>query len=245
MTVFSTSDQLRETQAFLSKCLLLPFWDSRIPGEILESILAFVRGGEVLRTYDFVDVWDPHSRVGWQVKSTRANTPVTWKRAKLPDAQALIDESSQGPDGLQQLGDAIIAFCNDHARESIYKYELDEIGYSRLVLGNDEVATYFERRLCTKDAPDIFDPADYSWAWSIQRTTSSKEQLPAFHGTSRITGKKCWAWHGLGENQLHFNGESEWWPTAETDHSFKLKIPARAEKLSLEDFLGLIDNLQL
>ena len=41
-----------------------------------------LRQGEVLGTYDFVDVIKRGSKCGWQVKSTKESTPVTWKRAK-------------------------------------------------------------------------------------------------------------------------------------------------------------------
>ena len=232
-------------RAVLSKCLLLPFWNSRIPGDVLESILAHVRGGNVLRTYDFVDVVDGATRTGWQVKSTRSSTPVTWKRAKIPDAQELIEASNHSSSGLQELGDAIIAFCNEHARESIYKYELEELGYSRLILEDNGEATYFERLLCTQSSPNIFDPKEFSWAWSVPKSTTKKEQLPALHGTSRKTGLKSWAWHGLGENQLHFSGESGWWPKAGSRNSFTLRLPTQEQKISFEGFIEILGDLDL
>ena len=40
-----------------------------VPGSVLETILAEVRGGDALPTYDFVDVINRDSKVGWQVKS--------------------------------------------------------------------------------------------------------------------------------------------------------------------------------
>ena len=229
----------------LSKCLLLPFWNSRIPGDVLESILAYVRDAEVLRTYDFVDVIDRNTRTGWQVKSTRSSTPVTWKRAKIPNAQQLIEASRHDQTSLQELGDTIIAFCNEHARESIFKYELEELGYSRLILDNSGQVTYFERTLCTKNSSDIFDPHEFTWEWSVPKSTTKKEQLPALHGTRRKTGMKCWAWHGLGENQLHFSGESEWWPKDGSRNSFTLSLPPSDGKISFEGFIEILGRLDL
>ena len=81
------------------------------------GVLAHVRGGRVLNTYDFVDVIRTEDGCGWQVKSTKATTPVTWKRAKIPDAVSLIEQSNRSAGGLQALGDAIMEFCNRHAQE--------------------------------------------------------------------------------------------------------------------------------
>ena len=61
MSIFSSPEQLGATREILSKCLLLPFWDASIPGAV-ESTIAHVRGGSVLRTYDFVDVINPVGR---------------------------------------------------------------------------------------------------------------------------------------------------------------------------------------
>ena len=245
MSIFSSPEQLGATREILSKCLLLPFWDASIPGAVLESTIAHVRGGSVLRTYDFVDVINPETRTGWQVKSTKSNTPVTWKRAKLPDAQQLIASSNESEAGLQELGDTILGFCNEHARDSISKYELKEIGYCRLILHDDGSATFFERLLCTEESPDIFNPSEFSWEWSIPKLSTKKEQLPALHGTNRGTGEKCWAWHGLGENQLHFSGESAWWPDAGSPNSFSFLSPSPDNKLSFDAFVKILAGLDI
>lgn len=242
MSVFSTPEQLIDMREILSRYALLPFSQSRIPGALVESILAHVRGGVVLDTYDFVDVVDANTGCGWQVKSTKATTPVTWKRAKLANAPELIEASRRSSQGLQVLGEAIINFCNEHARASINKYDLKEIGYSRLILGDNQEARYFERVLCSQQFPDIFDPSEFEWNWSLQKKTLTKEQLPALHGISRRTGQKCWAWHGLGENQLHFSGESAWWPHEDSDHSFSFRLPSDNEKMSFSRFVELIQK---
>ena len=209
----------------------------------MEHIFSYVRDAVVLNTYDFVDVIQPQNGLGWQIKSTKATTPVTWKRAKIPNAPELIEASRESEIGLQSLGNAIIKFCNDHARESLYKYELNEIGYCRLVLHKSGGVTYFERVLCSLDAPDIFDPADFVWQWSNPKATVRKEQLPALHGISRSTGKKWWAWHGLGENQLHFSNESAWWPTDTTPNALYFQMPSDEEKLSFNQLINLLSYL--
>jgi hypothetical protein len=206
----------------------------------MEGTLAHVRRGKVLRTYDFVDVVDLDSGLGWQVKSTLAQTPVTWKRAKIPDRRDLIAASEKSDDGLQALGNAIINFCNRHAAESLKLYGLTSIGYSRLVIHENGEATYFERLLCTQHAPRIFEPGEFLWRWSSPKRTTKKEQLTALHGLHKPTGKKWFAWHGRGENQLHFSGEQAWWPEGGDSHTITFRLPSESQRLTLEGFIDLL-----
>ena len=78
-----------------------------------------MRDAEVLKTYDFVDVVKRDSQIGWQVKSTKATTPVTWKRAKIPNQEELMKNSFDSQEKSQVLGNAIVEFCNEHAEASI------------------------------------------------------------------------------------------------------------------------------
>jgi hypothetical protein len=242
MSVYSEAVQLGKIRDILSSYVRLPFSGDSIPGAIMEGLLAHVRGGQRLNTYDFVDVVDRQNKVGWQVKSTKAATPVTWKRAKIPNAEELVKDSRNSADGLQALGDAIIHFCNRHAQESLALYRINEIGYSRLILFDDKRVVYFERLLCTRERPQLFDPIDFSWRWSEPKKTKKKEQLSALHGIHRRSGEKWWAWHGLGENQLHFSGEGTWWPKKEDTHSVTFTLPSDSDKLSVEAFLALLDK---
>lgn len=242
LSLFSTPQQLEKLQRVLFMCLRLPFAEGTIPGSVLEEVFATVRRGEVLKTYDFVDVISVEEACGWQLKSTREATPVTWKRAKLPNAPELINESKASPAACQELGDAIIALCNEHAQRSLTDYDLREIGYVRLILHDTGAVTYFERSLCSASKPNIFDPKDFSWEWSTPKSTVKKEQLPALHGTHRRENKKWWAWHGQGENQLHFSGESAWWPTTDA-HSFTFKMPSTDEKLTVDRLLAILDQI--
>ena len=205
--------------------------------------MANVRSGEVLPTYDFVDVIKANEACGWQVKSTREATPVTWKRAKLPRASELIDASIDSDAACQELGDAIIDLCNEHAQRSLADYDLQEIGYARLILHDRGAVTYFEKSLCSVSKPNIFDPEDFSWSWSRPKTTVKKEQLPALHGTHRQTNKKWWAWHGQGENQLHFSGESTWWPSSSSRHSFSFDMPSADEQLTIDGLMSILDKI--
>lgn len=196
-----------------------------------------------MHTYDFVDVVKRDARCGWQVKSTKAATPVTWKRAKIPGADRLISASKKSRTGLKALGDAIIEFCNGHARESIERYNLNEIGYSRLIVHEEGRVTYFERLLCTRKNPVLFDPSKFTWRWSKPKKTKKKEQLQALHGLHSPTGEKWFAWHGLGENQLHFSGESNWWPPEGDSHAITFKFPAEEERIGLDKFMEVLSKL--
>lgn len=242
--VFSSPEQLELIGSLLSKYLRLPFSEATIPGAVMEGALAHVRAGTVLRTYDFVDVVKRESRCGWQVKSTKATTPVTWKRAKIPDSIQLIAESRNSPDGTQALGNAIIAFCNAHAQHSLQHYDLDEIGYSRLIVHADWKVTYFERLLCNRAAPTIFNPLDFEWRWSTPKKTVRKEQLQALHGINKLDGRKWFAWHGLGENQLHFSGEGSWWPEENNPHQYSFSLPTTDDKITVERFIDLLAGLR-
>ncbi len=243
MSIYSSQESLNKIKEILTRYLRLPFSNDNIPGAIMEAVLAHARGGEVLNTYDFVDVVDRKNKLGWQVKSTKENTPVTWKRAKIPNAEKLIDESRRSEEGLQKLGDAILAFCNEHVIESIKLYDLKEVGYARLIVHSNGTVTYFERLLCTRESPLLFDPSEFRWQWSTPKKTKKKEQLPALHGIHKPTNKKWWAWHGLGENQLHFSGEKAWWVDVDkSTHAIKFELPNSDEKLSLESFLELLES---
>lgn len=197
-----------------------------------------------------MDVVKPGT-VGWQVKSTKSLIPLTWKRAKIRNSNALITESEKSAEGCQKLGDAIIDFCNAHAVESLDTYDLNEIGYSRLIMFEDNTAIYFEKLLCSKQNPLIFNKQDYTWKWSTQKLTTKKEQLTALHGVNIKTNKKAFAWHGRGENQLHFSGEFDWWPKIETPtefgemkfskdfHAIKFKLsPEKVDWEKLTEFLN-------
>ncbi|MFC3866311.1 hypothetical protein [Alcaligenes aquatilis] len=212
MTIFSTEEQLEQIAKYLRAYARIPhFQDDTVPGSIMEKIIALVRGGIQLPTYDYVDVCI-RGNVGWQVKSTKNSTPLTWKRAKVPNAPSLIKASRAGRAEAKVLGDAIIDFCNRHAAHSLARYDLKEIGYSRLIMFPDGGAIYFEKSICTVAEPWVFNKDEYTWHWTAQKVSAIKEQLPSFTGTNLRTGRKSFAWHGLGENQLHFPGEKEWWP---------------------------------
>lgn len=238
--VFSTKEQLKDISKILTGYLKLPFSDDSIPGALMESVISEVRQGEVLNTYDFVDILNKEKKVGWQVKSTKASTPVTWKRAKIPNSLPLIEASRNSPEGLQNLGDAIIKFCNDHASESMNDYGLDEIGYSRLIVHKNGALTYYEKILCTKEDRKIFHEGEFEWEWSTPKKTKKKEQLPALHGTHKPSNKKWFAWHGLGENQLHFSGEKAWWPSSDEN---KIDFSFPEDRLSQRQLMELLNNI--
>ncbi len=243
MSVFSTPMQLANIQKILCSYLRLPFSTDSIPGSFMEAVLAHVHEGERLATYDYVDVIHRAERVGWSIKSTKAATPLTWKRAKIGNKAELIRASLTGDKELQALGDEIIRFCNVHAHASLKDYDLQAIGYARLLLHPDGQISYFERELCNQTQPDIFNAGDFSWRWSMQREGGKKEQLPALHGFHRPTGARWWAWHGHGENQLHFTGERAWWPAIGDPHAVSFRFPNEADKVSLEKLTELLERL--
>ena len=203
--------QLERVPPLVQAMLRLPVFAS-LPGSVLEEILAHVYSGRRTGTYDFADVVNQSIGTGWQVKSTRIKTPVTWKRAKLPDKGPLIEGSKKDSTGAQRLGDAIIALCNAAAQHSVKEYGLKRLVYARLIDYMDGRLIYFERELLI-DQP-LFNAADFTWFWSKTKKVTKKEQLQAFHGVHKPTERAWFAWLGLGENQLHFKGESAWWPPA-------------------------------
>lgn len=236
--IFSTESELKELALTLQTYMRLPFVQGSIPGNIMENVLAYVRDAEVLNNYDFIDVVDKKNRIGWQVKSTISNTPLTWKRAKIENSTKLISNSYDSAEGCQELGNAIIQFCNDHAKHSLDVYNLLEIGYSRLILfPTARKIKYLERKLCDCNNPNIFNQDDYTWEWSVQKNATKKEQLPSFRGTNIHTGTKSWSWHGLGENQLHYTAEKEWW---HDEGSNVIDFDILTDAIPLKDFLKLL-----
>ncbi len=111
----------------------------------------------------------------------------------------------------------------------------------RLIVFPDGNITYFEKYLCSKGNPELFNPNDYVWAWSKQKEVTKKEHLPALHGYIITSGekKKHWAWHGRGENQLHFSSEETWWPDEGTNHRVYLRFPEQG-KLSFDDLVKML-----
>ncbi len=241
--VFSSQSQLDKIALILSRYIRLPVSTDVIPGAFLEAVLAHVRDAERLKTYDYVDIVDRSRRVGWSIKSTLAGTPVTWKRAKIPNQLDLITGSRLSPAGAQQLGNALLEFCNAHARTSLATYGLQEIGYARLIVGKDGTVRYFERKLCDTNKPNIFNPDDFTWRWSVPKRTTKKEQLQSLHGIHKATQHKWWAWHGLGENQLHFSGEKAWWPPTGAPHMTAFRLPLPSEKISFDCLVEMLESI--
>tara|TARA_B100000963_G_C22601003_1_gene660224 strand:+ start:113 stop:820 length:708 start_codon:yes stop_codon:yes gene_type:complete len=209
--------------------LKLPWTEDSIPGDIVEIIISHAHDGHVLKTYDYVDVVNDYLKVGWQVKSTKEKTPITWKRAKIPNKENLIKGSLSSEKGIQILGDSIIDFCNKSVKESIDKYDLSKIIYSRCILFPDRTIRYFEREIATKKNPNIFDNKEFFWKWSKPKKTATKEQLPSLMGFRKSDNLKFWAWHGHGENQLHFSGEKIWWDDPKNIINIKLSPPDRID----------------
>lgn len=236
--VRTRNEPFDKIESLIQAMLRVPFFKS-LPGAILEEILAHVYGGSRTGTYDFADVVAKDSRVGWQVKSTRIDTPVTWKRVKLPDKMSLITASQKSSSGVKDLGDAIIAYCNRAARESVEKYKLTTLRYARLVDYMDGRLMYFERDLSIDGL--LFNPADFMWVWSETKKATRKEQLSAFHGIHKATGQAWFAWHGLGENQLHFKGERHWWPSSRSET--RRDFHRSGEILELDEFAAVIDSI--
>lgn len=233
--VLLDKEQIATIEQLVRAFLRLPFFEG-VPGKVMEKIHAHVHSATVLGTYDFIDIVDPIRRIGWQVKSTQKSTPVTWKRAKIPAKEELIDLSRQSKDGRQRLGNAIIDYCNDHAIESIRKYNLQNLVYARLIDRGNGLYTYFERPLPISGI--LFVPDDFEWNWSVPKENTKKEQLPAFHGIHAPTGKPFFAWHGLGENQLHFKGEYTWWP--DENYLYQINFRSPSTPLSLTELLEIL-----
>ena len=95
--LFLTPAQLAELKTLIHNFLRLPFGYKLVPGNLLEEMIAQVRGEKAVRlaAYDFVDVIDKEKRVGWQVKSLNHDTPVTWIRAKIAGKSDLISASKE------------------------------------------------------------------------------------------------------------------------------------------------------
>ncbi len=232
---------LKRIAELITRYHQLPFSPANsIPGSVMEATLGIARGpeAEVLRTYDFVDVIDRKNHFGWQVKSTKLATPVTWKRAKIENAGQKRTDARKSPAAAQEVGNEIIAFCNKHARESLDRYDLNEIGYARLVVNPNNTATYFERPLVTMASLVLFHPENFTWEWSEARTNANKDQQPslAAYDQKRV---RWFSWYS--ENQLHFNNEKAWWPALGDPNRIDFNLPTT--KIKLEELMGWLESL--
>lgn len=239
--ILSSKDEMKLVGKVILSYLRLPFSPDSIPGSIMEHVLGHVRDAEVLNTYDFVDVIDQNHNIGWQVKSRKATTPVTWKRAKISNRESLILESESSSEGLDNLGAAIMGVCNDHLTDSISKYDLNRVGYIDLVLHSDKIE-YIECEIPKKNLKELFKPSDFKWNWSEERKRGKKDQLPALHGFHVDTGERWWSWHGRGENQLHFVGEKHWLSSMEVQKR-EFALPSESDRISIESLLELLDEI--
>jgi hypothetical protein len=96
----------------------------------------------------------------------------------------------------------------------------------------------------TPKDPTLFNPDDFDWQWSKPKHTVKKEQLPALHGRNVHTDTKWWAWHGLGENQLHFYGEKAWWPEFDKSaNCIEFELPSCEEKMTMEKFIKYVSSM--
>lgn len=239
--VLSTDDEINKIGTVLLTYLRLPFSINSIPGSIVEHVLGYVREAEVLNTYDFVDVIDRSSKIGWQVKSRKVTTPVTWKRAKISNRENLIIESEKSNDGLDELGAAVLGVCNKHVNDSLSLYGLSRIGYVDLILYKNKLQ-YIECEIPQGKLKELFCPSDFRWEWSKEKAKGKKEQLTALQGFDIKTDKKWWAWHGRGENQLHFVGEKHWLSSMKTQ-TRELALPEASDKIPIEDLLEVLSDI--
>jgi len=239
LSLLSSATTMKRIASLISRYHQLPFTAAdSIPGAVMEGVLEIARGSStrVLRTYDFVDVVDEPNGFGWQVKSTKPGTPVTWKRAKLPDAAQRRAFARTSKAAAQKVGAELIEFCNEHAVESLHKFNLDEIGYSRLIVRNNNVATYFERPLISKARPTLFKASDFTWRWTESRASATQQSSLAGYDSRE---RRWFSWHS--ENQLHFNNESAWWPQIGDPHRIDFALPTT--KLSIDTVLEWLESL--
>ncbi len=232
---------LRRIAVLIERYHRLPFSSlDSIPGAVMEAALEIARGpnARVLKTYDFVDVVDDASHLGWQVKSTKHGTPITWKRAKIRDAGNRRRYAHSSIEAAQEVGNELIAFCNNHALESLQHYELKSIGYARLIVWPNSRATYFERPLISRKQPILFRPEDFTWRWTDGRPNASKEQQGALAGYD-ARQVRWFSWYS--ENQLHFNNEKAWW--LPDGHPNRLDFPLSKKKIETEVLLEWLESL--
>lgn len=91
----------------------------------------------------------------------------------------------------------------------------------------------------------LFNSEHYTWEWSQPKQTKGKEQLSAFTAKHKETGVKHFAWHGLGENQLHFSGEKTWWLPQEDAHRIDFYVPDEASKVDFETIAEWLSQLPI
>ncbi|MHB8391227.1 MAG: hypothetical protein ACYDBH_16860 [Acidobacteriaceae bacterium] len=237
--IFSSPDTLAQIAQMLRIYHRLPFAaEGVIPGIIVEDVLAQARGMRRLGKYDFVDVISKEDRVGLQVKSSKAASPLTWQRAKVIRAAEKREASKVYPEAAQALGAEILDYINQHIIKDFDVHDIDKIGYARLVITNRE-AFYFETKLVDREHPILFDPKRFTWRWALDRQASKEKRgsLSAYDDE----GVKWFSWHT--ENQLHFNNEKAWWPQPGDPHRVDFSLTEKKiDPLALKKWLDLQDG---
>ena len=224
-SIYSSPETLARIALMLGIYHRLPFAaEGVIPGIIVENVLAQARGMKRLGKYDFVDVLSKEDRVGLQVKSSKAGSPLTWQRAKVDRATEKRQASKEFPEAAQVLGAEILDYINRHMLKDLDAHDIDEIGYARLVVTKSE-AFYFETKLIDRANPILFDPKKFTWEWAMDRKASKEQRgsLSAYDNKD----VKWFSWHT--ENQLHFNNEKVWWPKPGDPH--RVDFSLRGEKI--------------
>ena len=258
MDSFSTPEQLERIKQTLCSYHMLPFSGTRIPGDVLEGVLAHVRGGDLLGKYDFVDVLQRSEGVGWQVKSTRHRSPLTWMRADFRRRSELVAEADAERDEgrkrelVQALGDSVIEYANASIRDSFTKYGLQQVMFCHLVLMPENRAMYYEKLLAVEGEEELFRATDFMLSWREPRPgranrnadpddPGAAEQLPSLRGRHVPTDQDWFAWYGRKGGQLHFLLEEKiWWPPESGAHRIDFDLPA--ERFKMDEAMDMLDE---
>ena len=251
MGIYSSKEELEKIANAIIKYFNAPFSRENVPGPVLEEIIEECKGWPALGGIDFVDNLSPNGNCGVQCKSGSTRRwsleknkwlfrQRPWGRITIPlSKRILIDESYINPILLQELGDSVIDTFNDKIKFSIEKYNLDEIGYIGLVFNPNSTFQYYERSICLRNNPILFDKKDFRWEWSIPKKETDS---PVLKGINIKTNQVWVRWKAHGDTQLDFMG-AEFWVT---DDSLRLTFTAKNDgKDYYLDNLNIIENLNI
>jgi len=208
-TWFSTPTQLENIVTGVKRYYTSPYALEFISGKVFEIIVADAHNTKPTNTQDFADVICGDYAV--QCKAGRDNKDMIWKRISLPDE--LVRESLHSDSISNDLGKLLLDRVNARASDSLAKYNVTKLAYSRLITHKNKLFTYFEKSLNNP----IFDRDMFQWKWS---TPQKRKDKPALHGFWRSV--LVFSWQGLSGEQFRFNAEHLWWPKEDQRITFSI-----------------------
>ena len=209
---------------------LSPFCSGTI--QLGETLLSWALEAEMLAGKSYADVYNPTTKIAYQIKTGLPSSPVTFARLTTPSQFALANSN----DSLdcKILGDELLDWVRNRIEEPKTILGAKEVRVARIIYTKSGDFTYYERPV----DPALYDSAAYTWKWSGKGN--------ALEGYK--DDEKWFSWYPQGrrgtknQNQLHYHGENKLIPLGGSGnrHDFSL---GRHAQIDFNDMINALLSL--